>query len=413
MQRDVVVLGAGIVGLATALKIQEKGRSVALVDRAGAGEATSFGNAGIIERASIYPYAFPRRIPDLVRYALNGTPEAHYHLRFLPVIAPWLARYWWHSSAQRHEQAMRAALPLIERSLAEHEPLIAAAGAEGLVRRSGWIKLFRDEGRLDRAVAETRRLAGFGLSLDIVDGAGMRALEPNLAGEVLGAIHYHDPACIADPGGLSKAYLRLFESRGGALLPGDARSLAASGSGWSVTTRDGVLMAQNAVVALGPWAEEVTRPLGYRLPMAVKRGYHIHFRPQGNAVLHHTLLDTDNGYVLAPMARGIRLTTGAEFAHRDAPPTPVQIRRTEPHARALFPLGDAVDASPGMGSRPCTPDMLPVIGPAPNHKGLWFAFGHAHHGLTLAAVTGRLMAEMITGETPFTAPHHYGADRFS
>jgi hypothetical protein len=162
MQRDVVVLGAGIVGLATALKIQEKGRSVALVDRAGAGEATSFGNAGIIERASIYPYAFPRRIPDLVRYALNGTPEAHYHLRFLPVIAPWLARYWWHSSAQRHEQAMRAALPLIERSLAEHEPLIAAAGAEGLVRRSGWIKLFRDEGRLDRAVAETRRLAGFG-----------------------------------------------------------------------------------------------------------------------------------------------------------------------------------------------------------------------------------------------------------
>src|SRR6476469_10072327 len=138
MQRDVVVLGAGIVGLATALKLQEKGLSVAIVDRQGAGEGTSFGNAGIIERASIYPYAFPRRIPDLVRYALNGTPEAHYHWSFLPRIAPWLVRYWWNSSPERHEQAMRAALPLIERSLSEHEPLVAAAGAEGLMRRTGW-----------------------------------------------------------------------------------------------------------------------------------------------------------------------------------------------------------------------------------------------------------------------------------
>jgi D-amino-acid dehydrogenase len=102
MQRDVVVLGAGIIGLATALKLQEAGRSVALVDRRAAGEGTSFGNAGIIERASIYPYAFPRQLKDLIRYALNGTPEAHYHLKFLPKIAPWLARYWWNSSPKGH-----------------------------------------------------------------------------------------------------------------------------------------------------------------------------------------------------------------------------------------------------------------------------------------------------------------------
>jgi D-amino-acid dehydrogenase len=147
--------------------------------------------------------------------------------------------------------------------------------------------------------------------------------------------------------------------------------------------------------------------------MGVKRGYHMHYHTEGNAVLNHTVYDSDNRYVLAPMANGVRLTTGAEFAHRDAPPTPVQLERIEPLARRFFPLAGRVDAFPWMGSRPCTSDMLPIIGPAPRHKNLWFAFGHAHHGLTMAAVTGRLIAEMITGEAPFTDPSPYRVDRFS
>ena len=116
------------------------------------------------------------------------------------------------------------------------------------------------------------------------------------------------------------------------------------------------------------------------------------------------MLDTDLGYLLAPMNRGIRLTTGVEFARRDAPPTPIQVERALPRARALFPLGEAVDAKPWMGARPCLPDMLPVIGKAPRHAGLWFDFGHQHHGLTLGPATGRLLAEMMTGETPFADP---------
>ena len=119
---------------------------------------------------------------------------------------------------------------------------------------------------------------------------------------------------------------------------------------------------------------------------------------------NHPVLDLDLGYLLAPMNRGIRLTTGVEFARRDAPPTPIQVERALPWARALFPLGDAVDAKPWMGARPCLPDMLPVIGKAPRHAGLWFDFGHQHHGLTLGPATGRLLAEMMTGETPFADP---------
>jgi D-amino-acid dehydrogenase len=163
---------------------------------------------------------------------------------------------------------------------------------------------------------------------------------------------------------------------------------------------------------LGPWSDLVFRPLGYSIPLGVKRGYHLHLAPGGNAILNHPVLDSDNGYLLAPMNRGIRLTTGVEFARRDAPPTPIQVQRALPHARAMFPLGDAIDAEPWKGARPCLPDMVPVIGKAPRHAGLWFDFGHQHHGLTLGPVTGRLLAEMMTGETPFADPKPYAVERF-
>ena len=171
-------------------------------------------------------------------------------------------------------------------------------------------------------------------------------------------------------------------------------------------------MAREAVVALGPWSDLVFAPLGYSIPLSVKRGYHLHLKPRGNAVLNHPVLDADQGFLLAPMDRGIRVTTGVEFVRRDAPPTPVQVERALPKAHALFPLGEPVDARPWMGARPCLPDMLPVIGKAPRHQGLWFDFGHQHHGLTLGPVTGRLLAEMMTGQTPFADPGPFAVERF-
>jgi D-amino-acid dehydrogenase len=156
----------------------------------------------------------------------------------------------------------------------------------------------------------------------------------------------------------------------------------------------------------------MTRQLGYDLPLAVKRGYHMHYRAAGHARLYHPVLDHERGYFMVPMRRGVRLTTGAEFAMRDAIRTPVQLGRAEPIARDLFPLAERLDTEPWMGARPCTPDMLPIIGKAPRHDNLWFSFGHAHHGLTLAPVTGRLLADLVTGSTPFTDPAPYRAERF-
>jgi len=119
-----------------------------------------------------------------------------------------------------------------------------------------------------------------------------------------------------------------------------------------------------------------------------------------------------NGFLLAPMQRGIRLTTGAEFARGAAKPSPVQLARAEPIARRIFPLGDAVEATPWMGVRPCTPDMLPIIGPIRAQPHLWAAFGHAHQGFTLGPTTGRLLAEMMTGDAPFVDPAPFRAERF-
>lgn len=411
LKTDVLVLGAGIVGVAAALQIQARGREVVLVDRRGPGEETSYGNAGLIERASVFPYLFPRDIRALAVYAVNGANEAHYRAVDLPAYAPWLARYWWESSPERAEKHALAALPLIENCLSEHERLMGEAGALHLLHKKGWIKLFRSEETFAAGRASAAKIEPFGLKTAFYDAAALKQTEPFLQGG-FGAVHYLDPASICDPLALTRAYEKLFETRGGRFLRGEAKTFRPASEGYGVETEAGPLLAREAVICLGPWADVVTGPLGYAYPMAVKRGYHMHYAPQEGAVLNHPVLDADNGFLLAPMDRGVRMTTGAEFADRDAPPDYGQIESSESLARKLFPLAGRLDDKPWMGSRPCLPDMLPIIGPAPRHKGLWFDFGHQHHGLTLSAISGRLLADMMTGEAPFADPARFSIERF-
>jgi D-amino-acid dehydrogenase len=413
LKADVLVLGAGMVGVGAALHLQQRGRDVILVDRHElAGEETSFGNSGLIECASVFPYMFPRDFGQILQFALGRAPQVRYQISSLPHFLPWLVRYFLASSPERTLHSAMAELPLIRRSLIEHEALIAEAEVPELLRRTGWIKLFRSEATLANAARDFERAQHYGVAGEILDRKTIAAREPNLSGDFAGAIYLPAPGFVPDPGGLAKAYAALFKRKGGRFLVGDARTLEQVAGGWRVAGSDSAAVAREVVVALGPWSDLVFGPLGYSIPLGVKRGYHLHLKPRGNAVLHHPVLDTDLGYLLAPMNRGIRLTTGVEFAPRDAPSTPIQLTRALPRAHALFPLGDALDAKPWMGARPCLPDMLPVIGKAPRHAGLWFDFGHQHHGLTLGPATGRLLAEMMTGETPFADPGPFAVERF-
>ncbi len=412
IRADAIVLGAGMVGVGAATALQARGRDVALIDRRGAaGRETSYGNAGLIERASVELYTFPRDLGTILRTIFGSNPAARVDWAALPQTLPWLARYFLESAPAKAAAHARAALPLIERCLDEHMKLAYAAGASDLIRPSGWIKAFRTEKTLAEGAAEARRIREYGLTFDALDAPALARIEPSLNG-FAGAIVLRDPAACIDPGALTAAYAGLFGRNGGRLFSGDARSLAQTPHGWSVATDAGVVEAPEAVIALGPWSDDVFRPLGYRIPLGVKRGYHMHYRPAGEISLNHPVLDVDGGYLVAPMAQGLRLTTGAEFAPRDAPPSPVQLDTVEPLARRTFSLGERIDAEPWLGRRPCLPDLLPVIGPAPRHPGLWFDFGHQHHGFTLGPVTGRLLAEMMAGEETFADPAPFSVERF-
>lgn len=413
MKTDVVVLGAGMVGVSTAVHLLKRGRSVVLVDRRGPAEETSYGNGGLIQREAVMPYMFPREWTTILRYARNNSVDAHYHLTALPRIAPWMFRYWMASTPEGRERSAQAMLPIIERCLTEHEALMKDAGVLGMLRRTGYLRLYRSNEKLDRALAEDETdRRRFGIPFTTHDKASLAALEPHLKDVFIGAVHLTEPGSIGDPGALGKAYADHFIKSGGTFIDGEAKSLEPGGAGWRVATRTGWLEAREAVVALGPWSDDVTKAQGLKIPLGWKRGYHMHYRPAGNAVLSRPVIDTEYGFALVPAARGIRLTTGAEFAKRDAPKTPVQLARAEPRAREMFPLEERVEAEPWLGRRPCLPDMVPVIGPAPGRPGLWLNFGHQHLGFTLGPVTGRLLAEMMTGQAPFTDPRPYRADRF-
>lgn len=161
---------------------------------------------------------------------------------------------------------------------------------------------------------------------------------------------------------------------------------------------------------MGPWSHQFVKELGYDFLVFIKRGYHRHFQQPHN--LNLTMLDTEKGYVLIPMKYGIRLTTGAEFAHLDAAPTTVQLQKAQKLATELIALSDPSPAPPWMGARPCTADMLPIMGPAPKHPGLWFNFGHGHQGFTLGPMAGRLVAEMVSGQPTLVDPAPYLPARF-
>lgn len=410
MECDAVVLGAGMVGVSVALHLQQRGWNVALVDRKAPGQETSLGNAGLIQREAVYPYAFPRDWSQILRYATNRALDVRYHWGALPRVAPFLARYWYHSHPERHAQIARAYASLIERSQDEHQVFLHSATGIPTVRSTGWLKLFRTAPKWEEEVRNAQRWQReYGVAFEALDVGALRQREPVLLGDLAGAVHFTQSWSVDDPGALVQAYARLFVQRGGRVLVGDASTLQPT---WSVQTQEGPVRARAAVLALGPWSDTLCQRLGYRVPMGHKRGYHMHYAPAGAATLQRPVLDAERGYVLAPMARGLRLTTGAELGAVDAAPTPVQLQRLEPIARSLVPMGERLDAQPWMGARPCMPDMLPVIGPAPRHPGLWCAFGHGHQGFTLGPVTGRLLAEMMLGGPTVVDPQPYRLDRY-
>lgn len=415
MTHDIIVLGAGMVGVGCALHLQARGQSVALLDRRAPGLETSYGNAGIIQREAIAPYALPRDLGFLLSGATNQRVDVRYRAGdALRMLGP-LWAYYRNSAPDPYRQISREYETLIALSLDTHTQLMRDAGADHLVAGQGYLMLYRSERELHAFFQVADERAQAGVHHLKLSGADVAREEPALVGEFAGAVRWTDPVAIRSPGDLVQAYANLFEQHGGAVHLGDAMSLRRSGpQAWQVDTADGrTLTAKQVVVALGPWTLPLTSRFGYSAPMIPKRGYHLHYARLPGKALNSTVIDAEYGYVVAPMKDGLRLTTGAELASVDAPRSTGQIDAAEKIARQSFPLGERVESEPWMGTRPCMPDMKPVFGAVPAVPGLWCAFGHGHQGFTLGPITGELLAAMMTGATPRVDVRPFSPDRFA
>ncbi len=391
---EIVVLGAGMVGVSTALSLQARGHSVVVLDRKSPGQETSFGNAGVIQAEAMEPYPMPRDLRTLWSYATGRSNDIRWHLRDLPrVIAP-LARYFHHSSPLRHQVAGAVYAQLISRARADHECLIDAAGASNVIHKNGLGEIHRSQANLDAAATQQNAYADrYGLTMRVLSQSETLAEDSMFNGTFAGAVIWDDSWSCSNPGALVAAYAALFQNRGGHIITGDASSLKQLGSGWHVTGQNGAITAEHMVVALGPWSPQLVERFGYHHPMLLKRGYHIHHRVNGT--LSRPYLDTQHGYVMASMQDGLRLTTGAELCSIDAPQDLTQLHHAQKAASEMVDLGDPVENTPWHGHRPFMPDMVPVIQKAPHHKGLWFNFGHGHQGFTLGPTSGEILADII------------------
>jgi D-amino-acid dehydrogenase len=402
MAREIVVLGAGMVGTSAALALQARGYDVVLLDRAAPGSETSYGNAGFIQGEAFEPYALPRDIATLWGIACKTDNSVDWDVLGLWSLAPSLFTYWRNSAPARHRRTSLGYAALIRRALDDHARWIAASDSEGMMQRGGYRLIFRDPAALEaqaRKAEQSRAL--YGVRYDVEDRVALAAAEPALRRPLAGAIHWHDTWTCSDPGALVKAYARLFARQGGTLLDAEFRGLQPSGKGWRVDSSAGAIDTEHVVVALGPWSPQALAPLGYRIRMVRKRGYHMHFdypRTGTNRQLTLPIIDADMGAVYAPMRAGLRIATGADLSAGAAADVPRQLRRAHAAACELLDVGPPLDEAAWSGVRPCLPDMMPLVGAAPRHPGLWFNFGHGHQGFTLGPTTGNLLAGIIAGD---------------
>ena len=397
-QVDVIVLGAGIVGVSAAYAARARGLSVILADRREPGSETSYGNAGILSSGSIMPLNQPSLWNALPKYLTNRHPALRWDPAWAVRNPDWVIRFLANAAPSRLRPRATALHGLIGASLKLHREWVVKAGAAQRIRETGWLKAWRSDAVV-AAKAEQTFLAEYGIESRLLDRQGISALEPNILPVYKVGLLHTQTASVDSPGAVVKAYARMFVGSGGEIRQSDIMAIVPDGEGWRVVLADGAISARHILVALGPWSADLLRPLGYRVPLAFERGYHREFKPNPARSLQRPIHDAEGSFLMTPMEQGIRVTSGVELTDRDAPSSFAQLDQVVPAAREVVEFGEAV-GPPWRGARPTLPDSLPMIGPAPRHAGLWLAFGNQHIGFTTGPATGAAIAAMIAGAAP-------------
>ena len=414
MRYKVIVVGAGMVGTSIAWHLQKHNSQVLLLDKMPPGSETSYGNAGLIQREAIHVHPFPRHLTELIRVLPNQKTDIRYHWSAVLRHHQALLKYWQFSAPAAVQQIEEEWKTLIEHCTNEHQHMIAAAGAEALVRRDGWLEMHRSKDKFGMAVAAAKKSQEQGIEHQVLTIDALKRLEPNGNFDgFIGAIHWSNSWQVSNPGALVKAYAKSFQQMNGSVVEDTVKAIKPDSDGWQVITDQQSFYSDELVIAAGPWSNQLIKPLGYDLPLFPMRGYHQHFKTTVQNTINHSLVDMDKGFVMGPMQQGIRITTGAEMTLMEAPKDLGQLQAVLHFAKQILPLNEVVEQEAWAGSRPCMPDMKPVIGAAGKHDHLWFAFGHGHQGFTLGPITGRIVEELIHNKPLTVAVEPFDANRFS
>jgi D-amino-acid dehydrogenase len=412
---ECLVLGAGMVGVACALELQRLGASVRLLDRSLPGSETSYGNGGVIARSSLIPLNNPQLPSSLFKLLRNNTPQLRYSPRFVLHNLPWAMKFVRNTAPAVFDRTTDALDDLIRLSSSEHRRLVAEAGISQRLRDTGWLFLYRSAKAFEASAFSRSVYAKYSVATTCLDADGVQSLEPSLAKVFPKGLLIQDAMSVDSPGETVTAYARLFVQRGGVIEQSQVSGMSRGADGaWTVNTTTGVSFgAKHVVVALGPWAKDFLATLGLKIPMAFERGYHKHFELQAGATLSRPIYDTAKGYILTPMAQGLRLTTGVELTFQNAAANLTQLTEAEASAREVFPLASATADPIWLGARPTLPDSRPMIGRLPGYDNLWAAFGHQHIGFSTSTGTAALLGALIREVPPPFDPQPFSPARFN
>lgn len=404
MNKSITVLGAGSVGVGTAMHLQQRGWAVTLVDRKQPGSETSYGNAGVINASSFIPLNNPGLYGKLPRLLLNNHAYLRFNLSHVLRNLPWMFHFLRLANKKSTLETADALGSLVEHALDEHKALMQRTGNMHRLSERGWLKLFRKGGGLDPDSLEGRLYAANNIATQSLSADEVRELEPSLAPIYKCGYLISDSASVNNPAALLREYVEQFVRDGGTMLERNVMSISGSNDNrdakFIIRTENDSLECEKLVVCAGPWSGDVILPLGYRTRLGFERGYHQHFHLADGASLLRSIHDVESGFILGPMQQGARLTTGVELNHRDAASRLDQLHQVLPRVREAIALGEPTDDPIWRGCRPTFPDSRPVIDQAPAHDNLWLAFGHQHIGLMSGPVTGKLLAQKISGEEP-------------
>ncbi|MDM8347298.1 FAD-dependent oxidoreductase [Pseudomonas sp. sp1636] len=411
--QTVAVVGAGVVGLCTALQAQRQGYRVTLIDRDAPGQGASFGNAGYLATELIDPLSSGKTLRGALAMLLDPHGPLALPLGYLHRSLPWLLRF---VAAARPAQVARSRdglLALNRAALPAWRRCLADIGASQQLRQSGYLLVWESAGRLEEARAHARYLQQWGVHSELVDAARVAQLEPALAGTVKHALYFPEACQVREPYELCRQLFAAFEARGGCFVQQAVEHLSADAQQVRVQIAGTALSVDRAVICAGAWSKKLLQGTGIEVPLEAERGYHLSLdspvirlnRPIGSA---------ERRFVISPLDSGLRAVGFTELGGLRLKPIRRRGKTLRRHSQALIPaLADpSLQTSEWMGHRPTLPDSLPVIDRHPQHARLLFAFGNQHLGLTQAAISAELVVSLMAGETPPIDLRPYRVDRF-